>query len=151
MPTVMLLRYSLRSEWTEILRLDVSSRGREVDAETRQKWFERDVTTFANANNLSDTMAREQVKGAYFEAAQEYGAARQDIRGINRTARADLEAAAIEKSTREAQDSKPDVQKTEDQKWEETKAEVLERNSRPLSAEAVERKKQRDALKPHAC
>ncbi|KIC39843.1 hypothetical protein RA27_17495 [Ruegeria sp. ANG-R] len=58
--------------------------GADVDRQTRERWFERDVQTLANANSLSENQARIDMKAAYKEAAEIYRDARDDIRDINR-------------------------------------------------------------------
>lgn len=58
--------------------------GADVDRETREKWFERDVQTLANAHSLSEKQAREDMKAAYKDAAEIYRDARGEIRDINR-------------------------------------------------------------------
>ncbi len=58
--------------------------GADVDRETREKWFERDVQTLANAHSLSESQARTDMKAAYKDAAEIYRDARGEIRDINR-------------------------------------------------------------------
>ncbi|MEP3332229.1 relaxase/mobilization nuclease domain-containing protein [Sedimentitalea sp.] len=58
--------------------------GADVDRETREKWFERDVQTLANAHSLSEAQARVDMKAAYKDAAEIYRDARGEIRDINR-------------------------------------------------------------------
>ena len=58
--------------------------GADVDRETREKWFERDVQTLANAHSLSEKQARADMTVAYKDAAEIYRDARSDIRDINR-------------------------------------------------------------------
>ena len=58
--------------------------GADVDRQTREKWFERDVQTLANAHSLSESQARTDMKAAYKDAAEIYRDARGEIRDINR-------------------------------------------------------------------
>lgn len=58
--------------------------GADVDRQTREKWFERDVQTLANAHSLSENQARKDMKAAYKDAAEIYRDARDEIRDINR-------------------------------------------------------------------
>ena len=58
--------------------------GADVDRQTRENWFERDVKTLANANSLSENQARADMKAAYKDAAETYRDARGEIRDINR-------------------------------------------------------------------
>lgn len=58
--------------------------GSDVDRETREKWFERDVQTLANAHSLSEKQARADMTAAYKDAAEIYRDARGEIRDINR-------------------------------------------------------------------
>ena len=58
--------------------------GADVDQETRETWFERDVKTLANAHSLSESQARIDMMAAYKDAAEIYRDARGEIRDINR-------------------------------------------------------------------
>ena len=58
--------------------------GADVDKQTRENWFERDVKTLANAHSLSENQARIDMKAAYKDASEIYRDARGDIRDINR-------------------------------------------------------------------
>ena len=58
--------------------------GADVDRQTRENWFERDVKTLANAHSLSENQARIDMKTAYKNASEIYGDARGEIRDINR-------------------------------------------------------------------
>ncbi|MEM6886984.1 MAG: relaxase/mobilization nuclease domain-containing protein [Pseudomonadota bacterium] len=58
--------------------------GADVDRQTRENWFERDVKTLANAHSLSENQARTDMKAAYTDAAEIYRDARGEIRDINR-------------------------------------------------------------------
>ncbi|MCX8953417.1 relaxase/mobilization nuclease domain-containing protein [Ruegeria sp. NA] len=58
--------------------------GADVDRQTRENWFERDVKTLANAHSLSENQARIDMKTAYKDAAEVYRDARGEIRDINR-------------------------------------------------------------------
>ncbi|WP_120633688.1 relaxase/mobilization nuclease domain-containing protein [Ruegeria sp. EL01] len=58
--------------------------GADVDRQTRENWFERDVRTLANAHSLSESQARTDMKAAYQNAAEIYRDARGEIREINR-------------------------------------------------------------------
>ena len=58
--------------------------GVDVDRQTRENWFERDVRTLANAHSLSESQARIDMKAAYKDAAETYRDARGEIRDINR-------------------------------------------------------------------
>ena len=58
--------------------------GADVDKQTRENWFERDVKTLANAHSLSENQARVDMKAAYKDAAEIYRDARDEIRDINR-------------------------------------------------------------------
>lgn len=58
--------------------------GADVDRQTRENWFERDVRTLANAHSLSESQARIDMKAAYKDAAEIYRDARGEIRDINR-------------------------------------------------------------------
>ena len=57
--------------------------GADVDRQTRENWFERDVRTLANAHSLSESQARIDMKAAYKDAAETYRDARTEIRSIN--------------------------------------------------------------------
>ncbi|MFA3919357.1 relaxase/mobilization nuclease domain-containing protein [Ruegeria hyattellae] len=57
--------------------------GADVDRQTRENWFERDVRTLANAYSLSENQARIDMKAAYKDAAEVYRDARGEIRAIN--------------------------------------------------------------------
>ncbi|WP_299668585.1 relaxase/mobilization nuclease domain-containing protein [uncultured Ruegeria sp.] len=57
--------------------------GADVDRQTRENWFERDVRTLANALSLSESQARIDMKAAYKDAAETYRDARGEIRDIN--------------------------------------------------------------------
>ncbi len=57
--------------------------GADVDRQTRENWFERDVKTLANAHSLSESQARIDMKAAYKDAAETYRDARTEIRSIN--------------------------------------------------------------------
>ncbi|MEX0278583.1 MAG: relaxase/mobilization nuclease domain-containing protein, partial [Ruegeria sp.] len=57
--------------------------GADVDRQTRENWFERDVKTLANAHSLSENQARIDMKAAYTDAAETYRDARTKIRSIN--------------------------------------------------------------------
>ncbi len=58
--------------------------GADVDRQTRENWFERDVKTLANAHSLSESQARIDMKTAYKNASEIYRDARDEIRDINR-------------------------------------------------------------------
>ncbi len=58
--------------------------GADVDRQTRENWFERDVKTLANAHSLSESQARIDMKTAYKDASEIYRDARGEIRDINR-------------------------------------------------------------------
>jgi hypothetical protein len=58
--------------------------GADVDRQTRENWFERDVRTLANAQSLSEKQARADMKAVYKTAAGIYSEARTEIREINR-------------------------------------------------------------------
>ena len=58
--------------------------GADVDRQTRENWFERDVKTLANAHSLSENQARIDMKTAYRDASEIYRDARGEIRDINR-------------------------------------------------------------------
>ncbi|WP_299985861.1 relaxase/mobilization nuclease domain-containing protein [uncultured Ruegeria sp.] len=58
--------------------------GADVDRQTRENWFERDVRTLANAHSLSESQARVDMKAAYKDASEIYRDARGEIRDINR-------------------------------------------------------------------
>lgn len=58
--------------------------GADVDRQTRENWFERDVRTLANAHSLSENQARVDMKTAYKDASEIYRDARGEIRDINR-------------------------------------------------------------------
>ena len=58
--------------------------GADVDRQTRENWFERDVRTLANAHSLSENQARIDMKAAYKDASEIYRDARGEIRDINR-------------------------------------------------------------------
>ena len=58
--------------------------GADVDRQTRENWFERDVRTLANALSLSENQARADMKAVYETAAEIYRDARGEIREINR-------------------------------------------------------------------
>jgi hypothetical protein len=58
--------------------------GADVDRQTRENWFERDVKTLANAHSLSENQARIDMKTAFKDAAEIYRDARGEIRDINR-------------------------------------------------------------------
>ncbi len=58
--------------------------GADVDRQTRENWFERDVRSLANAHSLSENQARVDMKTAYKDASEIYRDARGEIRDINR-------------------------------------------------------------------
>lgn len=58
--------------------------GADVDRQTRENWFERDVKTLANAHSLSENQAGIDMRAAYKDAAEIYRDARREIRDINR-------------------------------------------------------------------
>lgn len=57
--------------------------GADVDKQTRENWFDRDVKTLANAHSLSENQARIDMKAAYKDASEIYRDARAEIRSIN--------------------------------------------------------------------
>ena len=77
------------ADWFEAMGINgdlVLSRirnGADVDRQTRENWFERDVRTLANAHSLSESQARIDMKAAYKDAAETYRDARTEIRSIN--------------------------------------------------------------------
>ncbi|MEM1003768.1 MAG: hypothetical protein AAGK26_00195 [Pseudomonadota bacterium] len=58
--------------------------GADVDRQTRDNWFERDVRTLANTLSLSENQARTDMKAVYKTAAEIYRDACGEIREINR-------------------------------------------------------------------
>lgn len=88
--------------------------GAGVDKQTRKQWFDRDVQSHANANNLSDTQARKELTDAYGQATLMYRNARTEIQSINRGERDEDIRAAQASIAEKAQAERVDSPKSED-------------------------------------